>query len=159
MITQLHNQKIFVILVYVPHKADGHHLETLENRINLINAVISTQQKLHGSHLDILIAGDFNRHLHLWGGNHGFARHNRGDEAAPIIDLMADHNLQSLLPRGTITFENPQGRSTIDLTIASKFRDSLKYPDIEALRSFPLSLSKLLNRERRQGAVCVVVWT
>jgi hypothetical protein len=119
VITQLHNRKILVISVYVPHKADGNHLETLESRINLINAVVSTQRKLHGSHLDILIAGDFNRHHHLWGGNHVFARHNRGDEAAPIIDLMADHSLQSLLPRGTITFESPQGRSTIDLTLAS----------------------------------------
>ncbi|KAJ0132228.1 Uncharacterized protein HZ326_24674, partial [Fusarium oxysporum f. sp. albedinis] len=39
--------------------------------------------------------------------------------AGPIIDLMDEHGLLSLLPRGTKTWEGPGGESTIDLTLAS----------------------------------------
>ncbi|KAF5260514.1 hypothetical protein FOXYS1_8829 [Fusarium oxysporum] len=61
---------------------------------------------------------DFNRHYTLWGGDEVTGR--RQGEAGPIIKLMGEHGLHSLLPRGTKTWEGPGGRtSTIDLVLAS----------------------------------------
>ncbi|GAA93188.1 reverse transcriptase, partial [Aspergillus luchuensis IFO 4308] len=113
------HRKILVMSVYVPPRTDQQHLGILKERLDMINSVILAQKNQHGPQLEILVAGDFNRHHHLWGGNHVFARHTQRDEAEPILDFMADHNLQSLLPRGTMTFESSRGRSTIDLTLAS----------------------------------------
>lgn len=113
------HRKILVISVYVPPRTDEQHLGILKDRLDMINSVILAQKNQHRPQLEILVAGDFNRHHHLWGGNHVFARHTQRDEAEPILDFMADHNLQSLLPRGTMTFESSRGRSTIDLTLAS----------------------------------------
>jgi Endonuclease-reverse transcriptase len=65
-----------------------------------------------------MIAGDFNRHDVLWGGDL-VAFDPR--EADPILNLMAELNLQSLLPRGRNTWES-EGRnlaSTIDLMLTS----------------------------------------
>jgi hypothetical protein len=51
-----------------------------------------------GSRSDVILAGNFNRHDHLWGGEDGTDR--RQGEVEPIIELMEEHNLLSLLPRG-----------------------------------------------------------
>ena len=63
----------------------------------------------------MIIAGDFNRHDQLWGGNKVSIQ--RQGEADPIIDFMATYSLQSLLPRGTITWESAEWESTIDLIL------------------------------------------
>ncbi|KAJ3454196.1 hypothetical protein MRS44_018090 [Fusarium solani] len=70
-----------------------------------------------GKRTDVILAGDFNRHDQLWGGDEVTGR--RQGEASPIIDLMDEHGLLSLLPRGTKTWEGPGGESTIDLMLAS----------------------------------------
>ena len=62
--------------------------------------------------------GDFNRHDQLWGGNQ-VATRNRQGEAEPIVLLMADWGLTSLLPRGIFTREEGPHQSTIDLVLAS----------------------------------------
>jgi hypothetical protein len=44
----------------------------------------------------------------------------RQGEADPIIDLMTEHTLSSLLPRGTKTWQGGDYETTIDLMLASK---------------------------------------
>ena len=56
-----------------------------------------------GREVDVLIAGDFNRH----------------DHCDQIIDLMSDLSLESLLPRGTTTWSDGESETTIDLVLAS----------------------------------------
>ena len=76
----------------------------------------TVRQRGHGH--EVIIGGDFNRHDQLWGGDEVGASSRQG-EAAPIIDLMVDLDLRSLLPRGTITFESGTRKSTIDLVLAT----------------------------------------
>ncbi|XP_044715949.1 endonuclease-reverse transcriptase domain-containing protein [Hirsutella rhossiliensis] len=61
--------------------------------------------------------GDFNRHDLLWGGDEVSA--SRQGEGEPIIDLMDDFGLSSLLARGTKTWQRSDEESTIDLVLAS----------------------------------------
>ena len=68
--------------------------------------------------MDVILAGDFNRHDQLWGGD-GVSQERQG-EAEPIIDLMGDHALEGLLPRGTKTWQRGESESTIDLVLASE---------------------------------------
>lgn len=112
VLIQLYDRKVVVFSVYIPPRVDEHHLEELKNRLNLIRSTIVDQKTKHGPHLEILVAGDFNRHHHPWGRNQVVTNHTRQDEAEPIPDLMADHELESLLPGGTITFEGVRERST-----------------------------------------------
>ncbi len=44
----------------------------------------------------------------------------RPGEAEPIVDLMSDQDLQSLVPRGTKTWQRGDQESTIDLVLAPK---------------------------------------
>jgi len=66
----------------------------------------------------VILAGDFNRHDQLWGGDDVSAE--RQGEADPIIDLMGDYSLCSLLPRGTKTRKRGRSETTIDLILASE---------------------------------------
>ncbi|KAM4067796.1 endonuclease-reverse transcriptase domain-containing protein [Hirsutella rhossiliensis] len=70
-----------------------------------------------GNRTDVVLAGDFNRHDLLWGGDEVSA--SRQGEGQPIIDLMNDFGLSSLLPRGTKTWQRADEESTIDLVLAS----------------------------------------
>ena len=54
-----------------------------------------------GRKTDIVLAGDFNRHDQLWGGDDVTGR--RQGEAGLIIDLMDEYGLLSLLSRGMKT--------------------------------------------------------
>jgi hypothetical protein len=75
-----------------------------------------------GTVVEILIVGDFNRHDQLWGGD--VVSLGRQGEADPIIDLMNECALSSLLKRGTKTWhgggQSGDCESTIDLVLASK---------------------------------------
>ncbi|KAJ6436136.1 reverse transcriptase [Purpureocillium lavendulum] len=66
---------------------------------------------------DVVLIGDFNRHDLLWTGDDVSAM--RQGEAEPIIDLMNEHGLCSLLPRGTRTWQGQDQESTIDLVLAT----------------------------------------
>lgn len=60
----------------------------------------------------------FNRHDQLWGGDEVLP--SRQGEADPIINFMNRWSLESLLPRGTKTWQNATHATTIDLVLASK---------------------------------------
>ncbi|KAJ6436835.1 reverse transcriptase [Purpureocillium lavendulum] len=66
---------------------------------------------------DVVLIGDFNRHHLLWTGDDVSAM--RQGEAEPIINLMNEHGLCSLLPRGTRTWQGQDQESTIDLVLAT----------------------------------------
>jgi hypothetical protein len=55
-----------------------------------------------GTVVEMVIAGDFNRHDQLWGGDE--VSMERQGEADPIIDMMNELALSSLLRRGTKTW-------------------------------------------------------
>src|SRR5438876_9078891 len=69
--------------------------------------------------IELIIAGNFNRHNQLWEGDH-IGSSPRQSEAAELINFMRDVDLQSLLPRGTITYESIRGNSTIDLIFTTE---------------------------------------
>ncbi|THC94013.1 hypothetical protein EYZ11_006522 [Aspergillus tanneri] len=59
-----------------------------------------------------LILGDFNLHHPMWaatGYNH------QDPEAEQLIDLVTDHQLELLLPEDTVTYEQGDHQTTIDL--------------------------------------------
>ncbi|EGU72833.1 hypothetical protein FOXB_16658, partial [Fusarium oxysporum f. sp. conglutinans Fo5176] len=63
-----------------------------------------------------IIIGDFNLHHELWGGD----RVQRADpNAAELITIIEDHCLTSNLVPGTITYEERDGRTTIDLCLTT----------------------------------------
>lgn len=114
----LEDRLLLAVSVYIP--SDGANRDqNLFTRLECIRSIISkTQNQYPRQELDFLVAGDFNRHDQLWGGDR-VALTQRQGEAAGIIDLMRDYDLQSLLPRGTDTYSGPQGISTVDLVLAS----------------------------------------
>ena len=65
-----------------------------------------------------MIAGDFNCHDERWGGDE-VALSARHGEAGPILEMMEDLELDTLLRRGTITWENAANQSTLDLMLTS----------------------------------------
>ncbi|KMK56426.1 reverse transcriptase [Aspergillus fumigatus Z5] len=75
-----------------------------------------------GAVVEIVIMGDFNRHDQLWGGDD--VSLGRQGEADPIIDLMNECALSSLLKRGMKTWHggghSGDCESTIDLVLASE---------------------------------------
>ena len=117
VLTQVEDTPTLVLSVYIPPKEDTVDV-ALTQRLALMDETIrKVRQELHKD-LPLLITGDFNRHDQLWGGDHIGSSQRQGEGEA-IIEFMLDHDLQSLLPRGTITFESSQGQSTIDLILAS----------------------------------------
>ncbi|EXL66365.1 hypothetical protein FOPG_17453 [Fusarium oxysporum f. sp. conglutinans race 2 54008] len=56
--------------------------------------------------VDMVIAGDFNRHDQLWGGED--VSLERQGEADQIIGLMSEYALSSLLQRGTKTWQGEE---------------------------------------------------
>lgn len=106
---------ILAISVYIPPKTPD---DCFKDSVSMIRAAISSVVMTSSKEIEIINAGDFNRHDPLWGGSKADLPRYR-KEAEEIIDMMADLSLQSLLPPGTITFEGPQGSSTIDLILAS----------------------------------------
>ncbi|KAF4232603.1 hypothetical protein CNMCM8980_004850 [Aspergillus fumigatiaffinis] len=114
------DKPILAVSAYVPPIAHGEEMEALVERLALIGEAISRLRERYGAALEVIVTGDFNRHHLLWGGNEVIRQRKRQDEADPIIHFMADFGLQSLLPKGTITFEARSQRSTIDLVLASE---------------------------------------
>ena len=83
---------------------------------DLINKVV----RQHGPGHELIIASGFNPHDQVWGwGGDEVGAAARQGEAGPIVDMMVALDLQSLLPRGTKTYEWSGGESTTDLVFAS----------------------------------------
>ncbi len=108
---QVDRRSCLAISVYMP-PADP---RALQATTQLIREAV----RVHGTGRELIIAGDFNRHDQLWGGDVVGASPRQG-EAQEVLDLIDDLDLHLLLPRGTITYNGPNGNSTIDLIFASR---------------------------------------
>ena len=113
-VLRLPDRSILVVSVYV----EPQDAEALTVAICELHQVIRETRSKIGTRVDVVLAGDFNRHDQLWGGS-DVSRQRQG-EADPIIDLMSEHALRSLLPRGTKTWQRGNHESTIDLVLASE---------------------------------------
>jgi len=111
------DETILAISVYVEAKTSEEDVE-LGRAVAKIEGVIQEARRASTETVEILVTGDFNRHDQLWGGD-AIGSTQRQGEGTPIIDMMAEHDLQGLLPRGTITWQARGQQSTIDLTLAS----------------------------------------
>jgi hypothetical protein len=98
--------------VYVP----GGDAQTLQDTCIKLGRAIAEVRRRSGRAVDVVITGDFNRHDQMWGGNDVSVA--RQGEADPIIDLMNDFMLRSLLRRGTKTWQSGDYETTIDLVLA-----------------------------------------
>jgi hypothetical protein len=113
-VLRLPDRSILVVSVYVePQDAEALRVAIYELR----QVIRGTRSKI-GTRVDVVLAGDFNRHDQLWGGVD--VSRDRQGEADPIIDLMTEYALRSLLPRGTKTWQRGNHESTIDLVLASE---------------------------------------
>lgn len=113
-IIRLHERRVLVVSVYIP----GGDQQALRDACNKLDTVIEDARRRAGTVVDVVLAGDFNQHDQLWGGEE--VTLVRQGEADPIIDLMTEHALSSLLPRGTKTWQCGDYATTIDLALASK---------------------------------------
>jgi exonuclease III len=113
-IIRLEHKLILAVSVYVP----GQDAEALRSTCATLRTLIMDSRKQAEHPVDVLIAGDFNRHDQLWGGDD--VSLVRQGEADQIVDLMGEFSLRSLLPRGTKTWQNSNYESTIDLVLASE---------------------------------------
>ena len=112
-----------MVSVYVPCSTGNRMVDNaqLEERINLLYNVFC-HERLAKPHLELILTGNFNRWNALWGGDN-IASHSRQGEGQILINLMADLDLQLLLPQGTITYTGAtklgNAASTIDLVFSS----------------------------------------
>lgn len=67
-------------------------------------------------HMEQIAVGDFNLHHELRGGNN---IRSPDTEANELIELMDDFDLTSQLPAGTITYEEGDRRTTINLCLTT----------------------------------------
>ncbi|OQD73994.1 hypothetical protein PENANT_c192G11599, partial [Penicillium antarcticum] len=116
-IVRLPERLIFMASVYV----EGGEASALEDACDHLRKAILKVRRDTGAVVDIMIMGDFNRHDQLWGGDE--VSLGRQGEADPIIDLMIEFALSSLLKRCTKTWhgggQSGDCESTIDLVLAS----------------------------------------
>ncbi|KAJ6439206.1 reverse transcriptase [Purpureocillium lavendulum] len=112
-VLRLPARDVLVVSVYV----EWNNEQALTCAMTLLDGLIRQFRDGTGRRTDMVLAGDFNRHDFLWGGDEVSAR--RQGEGEPIIDLMSEHGLCSLLPRGTKTWQGPESESTIDLVLAT----------------------------------------
>ena len=110
----LPERKVLVASVYV----QGVDKQALTDACALLRDTIMKTRRDEGQTVDVVLVGDFNRHDHLWGGEDvSLIRQGEADE---IVDLMSDYSLNSLLPRGTKTWQGGEYESTVDLVLASE---------------------------------------
>lgn len=122
VVAHIKQRRLLIVSVYIPdlcsRRTKDENLEELSSRLDMIRGLVETEQ-LRDPHMEVVIAGDFNRHNPLWGGSHINSTASQ-EESEPIIELMAELSLQSLLPVGVITFVSDVGRtSTIDLMLTT----------------------------------------
>ncbi|KAL0929461.1 uncharacterized protein CTRU02_215627 [Colletotrichum truncatum] len=113
-ILPLSGRRVLVVSVYVPAQEP----EMLRQACSPLRQAIAGARSSTGEVVDVILIGDFNRHDQVWGGDGVSA--NRQGESDPIIELMSDFSLTSLLPRGTKTWHKNDAATTIDLSIASE---------------------------------------
>nr|AEB91360.1 unknown [Verticillium dahliae VdLs.17] len=111
---RLPGKLVLVVSVYV----QGMDTQALQEACNTIRRAVADARRAAGEVVDVVIAGDFNRHDQLWGGDD--VSPVRQGEADNIIDLMNELSLCSMLPRGTKTWQGGDHESTIDLVLVSE---------------------------------------
>ncbi len=112
-VLRLPERDVLVVSVYVQARS----AEMLASAVGALHELIRSFRDSTGRRTDVVLIGDFNRHDLLWTGDDVSAM--RQGEAEPIIDLMNEHGLCSLLPRGTRTWQGQDQESTIDLVLAT----------------------------------------
>ena len=114
-VIRLPERSVLVASVYVP----GNDPQALRDTCNNLRKTIYEVRTKADTVVEVAVVGDFNRHDQLWGGDDVSAE--RQGEADPIIDLMNEFALSSLLPRGTKTWHGGNhDTTTIDLVLASE---------------------------------------
>jgi hypothetical protein len=90
-------KSILVFSVYIPPQHQGNTAQAeLREQLQIIrSAWLATRTSV--SNLECVIAGDFNRHDQLWGGD-AVGNSVRQGEADRILELMDEMQLQSMLP-------------------------------------------------------------
>ena len=152
VIIRLPQRQILLFSVY----AQGSDTEALRIAISNINQTISSE-RTRCSALDVIVAGDFNRHDILWGGT--AVSDERQGEAEPIIEMMGTQRLINLLKCGAITRDRGGDASTIDLVLVShglansmiycQFNDTDYGSDHPAIvSSFNIEISTQMQVER-----------
>ena len=150
----LHFADRHVMVVSVYMESGG--AEELEESLVLLDSVIKKAREKVGEQIEVVLAGDFNRHDELWGENDIRARQGEADR---LIEFMNLHSLQSLLQKGTKTWHNSSAESTIDLVLASeelalnvikcKLHDTSHGLDHEAIKTtFDVAVPEQTSEER-----------
>jgi hypothetical protein len=93
-------------------------------------AIQRARSETEGRLLEVILCTDFNRHNVLWGGPQAWTDTGRRNEGQPIIDLMQEAGLHSLLLAGVSTWEHQTAdmTSTVDVILGTdNILDSLEY--------------------------------
>lgn len=96
---------LFIALVYIPchlGRRDKDE-ENLQSRLDIIKTAYK-YEKAQCAELEMILSGDFNRWDTLSGASE-IAKHSCQGGKERLINLMAEFNLQLLLPRGTVTYQ------------------------------------------------------
>ncbi len=114
---QVGKRDLFIASIYIPCSSNRPEADekVLRSRLDLVKKPFM-KEKETCLQLEVILAGDFNRWDTLWGGN-PVASHLRQGEGSLIIDLMADLDLQLLLPQGTITYQGGRAQSSHSSTL------------------------------------------
>jgi Reverse transcriptase (RNA-dependent DNA polymerase)/Endonuclease-reverse transcriptase len=131
-LVEVGRREILVISVYIPPKISRTDRELHESLL-LINKIVTETRRTQREKIELIIAGDFNRHDQLWGGDH-IVNTDRQGEAEEIIQLMADLDLQSPVPRGITTWQSRSDakESTIDLMLVTpELMSEVQYCNID----------------------------
>jgi Endonuclease-reverse transcriptase len=92
-VLQLPDRTVMVVSVYV----EGQNAAALAYTIEQLRSLIERFRSGRGTRTDVILAGDFNQHDQLWGGDD--VSPTRQGEADPLVDFMSEYSLRSLLPR------------------------------------------------------------
>lgn len=115
------SQRILVVSVYVsrdPSSSNDQNAEELRGKLRLITNAWAEARGKWGADIQLFVAGDFNRHDQVWGGEVAASSQYHG-EGTPILEWMGRLGMSSMLPRGTKTFKAGPYETTIDLALAS----------------------------------------
>ena len=113
-VVRLPDRLVLAASVYVP----GGDPQALRETCDSLRQAVEDVRRAAGTVVEVVVAGDFNRHDQLWGGDD--VSLERQGEADQIVDLMSDLALSSLLRRGTKTWHGGGYETTIDLVLASE---------------------------------------
>jgi hypothetical protein len=121
VLVRLQDRLLFIAASYDPR--DGRSTAARETALaKQSEAVRAAKTEAAGEPVDVLLCTDFNRHHELWGGVKATQDHTRQTEGEPIVDLLQELELQTLLPPGTIIWEHQSGdlTSTVDVIAGSE---------------------------------------